>query len=187
MGLKKKLAGLVLAGGLLATGLGAAPAQAAPVDDTYKAPRVLSTGHVRFHGDQATVDARYRCYGGDEKTHIWVSLKQGRKIDRMSLRQLTKSQETSKIARSWYDTNPTDPSKGYNQLTCNGHTQWQRFLLTKEEGKRVLSSHERAFLQFCLFDSTADPASMDLNQEGFAFKYSKVHVQRVRHLALPKV
>ena len=75
----------------LATFALAAPAQAWP----YKAPAVKWTGHVRFTHDHAFVSAIYRCYGGNEKTHIWVSVKQGPKMTAMSLKQLKKAEGTS--------------------------------------------------------------------------------------------
>jgi hypothetical protein len=140
-----------------------APAQAWP----YKAPVVKSTGHVRFTHSHAFVRATYRCYGGNQNTHVWVSVKQGPKITAMSLKQLKKAEGTSRIARSWYDTNTTDPQRVY--VVCDGTWQHQTFRLSREKGRL---HHGRAFVQFCLFDSHADPTGQDLSK-GFAFKYTK--------------
>jgi hypothetical protein len=125
---------------------------------------------VQATGDQATVLAKYRCYGGDEGTHLWVSLKQGGDIDKYSAKKLANMEGTSALARSWYDTNVVDPSTV--TLTCDGTWQVQRYTLGREKGTLVKG---RAFLQFCLFDSTADPTGQDLSY-GFAYKYKFVHV-----------
>jgi hypothetical protein len=151
----------------LATFALATPAQAWP----YKAPAVKWTGHVRFAGNHAFVHAVYRCYGGNQNTHIWVSVKQGPKISAMTLKQLNHAEGTSQIARAWYDTNTTDPQKVY--VICDGTWQHQTFRLTKEKGQ-LHRGH--AYVQFCLFDSHADPNGQDLSK-GFAFKYSKPYIR----------
>jgi hypothetical protein len=138
----------------------------------YKAPVVKWAGHARTLGDHALVGARYRCFGGNVGTHVWVSLKQGPKITRMSLKQLKKAEGTSAISKSWYDTNKTDPQLVY--VVCNGKWQHQTFRLKKEKGHL---HRGWAFLQFCLFDSHSDPTSQT-STKGFAFRYSKVWVTR---------
>lgn len=145
----------------------ATPAQAWP----YQNPVVKWAGHARFAGGHAWVRAVYRCYGGNQNTHIWVSLKQGPKISAMTLKQLNKAEGTSQLARSWYDTNKTDPQKVY--IICDGTWQHQTFKLTREKGT-LHRGH--AYLQFCLFDSHAGPPGPGVTK-GFAAKYAKPYIR----------
>src|SRR4051795_6605056 len=103
----KKIASLIGAGALAAAALAAAsPAQAA----TYQDPQVLSLSNITVSGDTASVTATYQCWGGNEGTHLWVSLKQGPKISPISLDQLMTMEGTSALAKAYYDTNVVDPS-----------------------------------------------------------------------------
>lgn len=163
----------VLALPLTATAL---PAQAHPQGKvTYREPEVAWVKDVRASGDEATVKAKYRCYGGDEGTHLWVSLKQGGDIDNYGAEQLSTMQGTSALAATWYDTNAVDPTTV--TLTCDGTWQVQRYTLGREKGTLV---DGQAFLQFCLFDSTSDPAGEDLSH-GFAYDYTFVDVHIKDH------
>jgi hypothetical protein len=154
-------------------GATALPAEAQPTSHaTYSEPKVAWVKKVHAVGGEATVLAKYRCSGGQgPNVHLWVSLKQGGDINKYSAKKLANMQGTSALARSWYDTNVVDPSTV--TLTCNGKWQVQRYTLGREKGTLVKG---RAFLQFCLFDSTSDPTGEDLSH-GFAYKYKFVHVK----------
>lgn len=137
----------------------------------YHHPQVAFVGHARAHGGKATVLAVYRCWGGNENTHLWVSLKQGGGIKGKSLKKLSKMEGTSKLARAWYDTNVVDPSKV--TINCNGKWQTHRYTVKREKGTL---RNGKAFMQFCLFDSHADPEGM--SNKGFAFRYDLLRVKR---------
>jgi hypothetical protein len=96
-----------------------APMPATAAAPAYHPAPIKWVGEARYKGNHATVKAKYRCYGGNQNTHIWVSLKQGPKIAAQSIGELKKSEGTSKDAKAWYDTNPTDPQEVY--IVCNGH------------------------------------------------------------------
>ena len=88
------------------------PAQASTAREAaYHKPQVAFVGHARTFGGKASVLAVYRCWGGNEGTHLWVSLKQGGGIKGKSLAELSKLEGTSEIARAWYDTNVVEPSR----------------------------------------------------------------------------
>src|SRR4051794_7049485 len=156
-----------------------APMQASAATLAYHNASVKWVGQARYKGNQATVKAKYRCYGGNQNTHIWVSLKQGPKIAAQSIAQLKKSEGTSKDAKAWYDTNPTKPEEVY--IICNGHWQVQTFKLIRHSDKAKLTAkdRERTFLQFCLFDShvAAGPAA-----EPSAWVYKFVDVKKAKKL-----
>jgi hypothetical protein len=121
------------------------------------------------------VDAKYRCWGGNENTHLWVSLKQGGGITGKTAAELSQMEGTSAIARAWYDTNVVDPA--LVTINCNGQWHHHRYTVAREKGTLYKGS---AFLQFCLFDSTADPTGQDLSY-GFAYKYELVNVHKHQH------
>jgi len=147
----------------------------AAADDEYQEPEVAWAGRVYAHGDVALVTARYRCWGGNEGTHLWVSLKQGRRISARSAEELAQMQGTSRLARAWYDTNATTGEVGPASINCDGTWHRQSYVLGSVKGDlRPLGRN--AYLQFCLFDSTADSQSMDLSH-GFAYKYGFRPVQ----------
>jgi len=151
---------------------------AAPADathrPTYRPPQVAWVSDAKVSGDTASVVAKYRCYGGNEGTHLWVSLKQGDEIAARTDEELSQMEGTSQLARAWYDTNVIDPTKV--TLNCNGRWQVQRYTVGREKGQLYRGT---AFMQFCLFDSTADPTGEDLSY-GFAYEYRTVKV-RTRH------
>jgi hypothetical protein len=149
------------------------PAYAAKVD--YANPRVAWVHNVKATADSATLTAKYRCWGGNEGTHLWVSLKQGGGISGPA-DELAQQEGTSLLAASWYDSHPEG-------VVCNGKWQIQRFTVYREMG--IPDYHPDpwqpltkgpAFLQFCLFDSTADPTGVDLSH-GFGYLYSYVAVK----------
>ncbi|MDQ2750232.1 MAG: hypothetical protein M3Y44_12020 [Actinomycetota bacterium] len=155
----------------------AAPAQAHGDGEhsTYHSPEVAWAGHVQAHGGSATVLAKYRCWGGNENTHLWVSLKQGGGIEGKTAAELAQLEGTSALARAWYDTNVVDPAKV--TINCNGRWHVHEYTVAREKGTLERGS---AFLQFCLFDSTADPTGQDLSY-GFAYKYILVNVHKHHH------
>jgi hypothetical protein len=161
-----------------------APTAAQAAEAPYKDPVVKSIGGVRYKGNRATVRAAYKCYGGNQGTHIWVSLKQGPKIAAMTIAELNMSHGTSEIANAWYDTNLTDLQEVY--VVCNGHTQHQTFKLTRHPDKAKLTGKDKrkTFLQFCLFDSHSDPNNQNPQPDdpGFAFKYKFVNVKHAKRL-----
>src|SRR3954451_10427106 len=104
--------------------LAAAPAHAARVQ--YANPEVSWVHDVKSTADSATLVAKYRCWGGDEGTHLWVSLKQGGGITG-SADDLAAQEGTSGLAASWYDSHPEG-------VHCNGHWQVQHFTVNREMG-----------------------------------------------------
>src|SRR4051794_22358192 len=95
---------------LPAVAVGTAPGQAAPT--TYRNPQVAWVHNVKAGPDSATLVAKYRCWSGDEGTHLWVSLKQGGGI-KGSADELAAQEGTSALAASWYDSHP-------ESVHCNG-------------------------------------------------------------------
>jgi hypothetical protein len=160
---------------LVASNAPADGATAPAAKATYHPPQVAFVGHVRAKGGKARVQAVYRCWGGNEGTHLWVSLKQGGGIKGKTLRQLNRMEGTSEIARAWYDTNVVDPSKV--TINCNGKWQVHKYTVAREKGTLRAG---KAYMQFCLFDSHADPEGM--SNKGFAFNYQLLRVHRTpRH------
>ena len=138
----------------------------------YHDPQVLWAGKVHAKRGTATVWAIYRCWGGNENTHLWVSLKQGGGIRGKTAEELAQMEGTSAIARAWYDTNVVDPS--LVTINCNGKWQVHEYTVKREKGTLRRGS---SFLQFCLFDSHADPTGEDLSV-GFAYKYKLTKVRK---------
>ena len=129
----------------------------------YRDPQVAWTGaniHVSPDGSKAFILGKYRCYGGETGTHLWVSVKQGP--------GLSEPDHTSSAdADAWYDTNwnfENDPA-GLT-VDCDGHWHVTRYTL-----KRVFGdlTDGPAFVQFCLFDNTSTD---DNFPQGFVFDYS---------------
>ena len=139
----------------------------------YQEPQVAWVHQAKVKGDRATVKAKYRCWGGNEGTHVWVSLKQGGKINDYTAQELSEMEGTSALARAWYDTNPPHADQSTVYLVCNGKWQVQKYTLGRVEGKGRLH-RGRAFLQFCLFDSKA---TEDLSH-GFAYEYTFMKVSK---------
>jgi hypothetical protein len=138
-----------------------APASAS----TYQPPQVAWVSDVLVgpHAGQAYVLGLYRCFGGREGTHLWVSVKQGPGV---KLPDHTSSAD----AASWYDTNwnfATEPA-GLT-ANCNGHWQLSPIVLKPEQGPWGPLKTGTGYVQFCLFDSTAPPG--DTPSQGFAYNY----------------
>ncbi|RZS89602.1 hypothetical protein EV189_1370 [Motilibacter rhizosphaerae] len=167
---RKALATLAAPAALAAV---ATPAHAA--EPTYRPPEVQWVHTVHATADSATLRARYRCYGGNEGTHLWVSLKQGGGIQGDAM-ALAMQEGTSAIAASWYDSHP-------DQVVCNGRFNTLTYTVNREHG--IPGYHPDdwaplqkgpAFLQFCLFDSTAAEAGPDNTDQGFGYLYTWVQV-----------
>lgn len=129
----------------------------------YADPQVAWTGTnitVAPDGSAAYIEGKYKCYGGEEGTHLWVSVKQGPNLD--------DEHTSSADADAWYDTNwmysESDPD-GLN-VNCDGHWHVTRYTLKPEFGELVDGT---AFVQFCLFDPTGNEENFP---QGFAFDYS---------------
>jgi hypothetical protein len=127
---------------------------------TADAPEVAWTGvniNVAPDGSAAYISGKYRCDGGEEGTHLWVSVKQGE--------GLSFENTSSSLADAWYDTNwmysESDPD-GLN-VDCDGHWHVTRYELRQVFGELV---DGQALVQFCLFDSSGS------EETGFKFDYS---------------
>ena len=147
------------AAALTMTAMGVPGASAA----VYEDPQVAWTGmniNVAPDGSAAYVNGKYKCYGGQEGTHLWVSVKQGPGLDA--------DHTSSGDAAAWYDTNWNYSEDNPAGLTVNCDGRWHttRYTLKPEFGQLVDGT---AFVQFCLFDSTG---SEDNFPQGFAFDYS---------------
>lgn len=102
---------------------------------------------------EATVLAKYRCFGGEEGTHLWVSIKQGGED--------LEGPGSSARARAWYDTNyqyAEDPAG--QTLPCDGRWHATRFTVKLVEGKDLLERGS-AWVQFCAFDNRGNLASVN--------------------------
>jgi len=134
----------------------------------YADPEVAWTGeniNVAPDGSAAYIDGKYKCYGGTENTHLWVSVKQGPALD--------DEHTSSQYADAWYDTNwnysEADPDG--LQVDCDGRWHVTRYTLKPVFGELVDGT---AFVQFCLFDSTGNEENFP---QGFAFDYSWKNVR----------
>ena len=102
---------------------------------------------------EATVLAKYRCFGGEEGTHLWVSVKQGGED--------LEGPGSSARARAWYDTNyqyAEDPAG--QTLPCDGRWHATRITVKLVEGKELLE-RGAAWVQFCAFDNRGNLASVN--------------------------
>jgi hypothetical protein len=155
----------------MTAGVVLAPAGAALAADPLPAPEVswvndnvIVTG---ANGDQATLLAKYRCYGGEVGTHLWASVKQGGED--------LEGEGSSARATSWYDTNyqyANDPAG--QTIACDGHWHATRFLLELEDGWQPLTSGP-AWVQFCVFDSSATDDNFPTGF-GYSYGWKTVHV-----------
>lgn len=166
--------GLVAAATLAGSGLAAADEYPAPDIQWVNSNVIVSA----LDHDVATVTGKYRCFGGEnEKTHLWVSVKQGPQIDP------DKDQTSSSFARSWYDTNwNADEVTGepLTRLDCNGKWQVYRATVKKSTwGDFEQLQNGPAWIQFCAFDSraSADPEPGDEMPVGFGNHYSWADVK----------
>jgi hypothetical protein len=143
----------------------------APPDVEWVAPVV----HANADSGTAVVHAKYRCYGGNEGTHLYIGVKQGPEVN-------ATDHTSSQYARTFYSTNWNADGPGLS-LNCDGVSHNASFEVKPDPwywnaaDAPALGSGQ-AFVQFCVFDSTA-VGEDDLSQ-GFAFDYSmrKVVVNR---------
>lgn len=128
----------------------------------YADPQVAWTGttiNVAPDGSAAFVTGKYKCFGGSEGTHLWVSVKQGPNLSEPD-------QTGSSYADAWYDTNWNfENSEAGLTVDCDGHWHVTRYTLKQVFGEL----HDgTAFVQFCLFDNTS---TEDNFPQGFAQDY----------------
>lgn len=135
------------------------PVSAAPA---YADPQVAWVNDqvaVAPDGSEAYVLGKYRCYGGEEGTHLWVSVKQGPGLSEPD-------HTSSSDADAWYDTNWNwEQSPAGLTVDCDGHWHVSRVVLKQEFGELTDGP---AYVQFCLFDSTGNE---DNFPQGFAYDY----------------
>jgi len=146
----------------------AGPVGAAPQSSEYAAPVVnwVQPTVIAHPDGSATIHARYTCSGGNIGTHLYIGVKQGPEIN-------ATDHTSSQYARTFYSTNWNSDGPGLS-LVCNGREQNAKFLLKPDPwfwnaADAPLLSAGRAFVQFCIFDST-NTGEGDPN--GFAFDYS---------------
>ena len=151
MQIKRSLAVSTLIAGVLTGAALPATADVLPAPEvSWVNENVIVTG---ADGTQAQLLAKYRCYGGEEGTHLWASVKQGGDD--------LEGEGSSARATSWYDTNyqyANDPAG--QTINCDGHWHATRFTVKLVEGWEELASGP-AWVQFCVFDSTG----------GFGYSY----------------
>jgi hypothetical protein len=173
--MRKTRAFLVAAATMSALVGAATSASAAPA--TYQEPTVqsISTTVLASSADSgfALVQARYRCYGGDTGTHLFIAVKQGPDVSPVN-------PSSSPSMTGFYSTNYKSDGPGMS-LHCDGASHSQVFRLKndpywlKAQQNLPLTSGP-ALVQFCLFDST----STENSDTGFVFDYEMKTV-RVLH------
>jgi hypothetical protein len=156
---------LLAAAALLAVTAG--PVAAARPTSGYHNPVVdwvQPTVTARADGT-ATVHAQYTCYGGNERTHVYIGVKQGPLVN-------ATNHTSSQYAETFYSTN-WNADSGPNALHCDGHKHNQTFVVKPDAfwnaANAPLLSSGRAFVQFCVFDSHNQG---EMDPTGFAFDYS---------------
>jgi hypothetical protein len=158
----------------MSLGLGST-ASAAPA--TYNQPVVESVAATVIassaNGGFALVQARYRCWGGDVGTHLFIAVKQGPDIS-------PESPSSTLTTTAFYSTNWNTDGPSLS-LHCDGASHVATFRLRNDPYWGKASQHlplvsGPALVQFCIFDSRA---TEDLSS-GFAFDYTMKTV-RVLH------
>jgi len=149
----------VASGALLAA---SAPAMAAPVTSAPEVAWVNTNVVVSADRSEATVLGKYRCSGGEEGTHLWVSVKQGPRIDA--------GHTSSSYADAWYDTNYnfTEDNPAGLTVDCDGKWHAERITVKQVAGFGQLTRGE-AYVQWCLFDSSGAYAGGSDDPEGGLF------------------
>jgi hypothetical protein len=138
------------AGALLTLGAAFVPAAAnaeegggpGSMEVAFVNANVVVTG---AHRDQATVLGKYRCDGGREGTHLWVSVKQGENLE---------AEGSSQWATAHYDTNymwAQDPAG--MTLDCDGKWHAERVTVKMTPASAGLLQRGSAWVQFCAFDN----------------------------------
>jgi hypothetical protein len=123
--------------------------------DSLPAPQIAWVGdHVVANGDNASIQAKFRCWGGATGTHLWASIKQGGPDPT--------AEGSGMTSQAWYDTNyqyANDPAG--QTITCDGHWHVTRFTVKRVDhpfGSDYVSgklAKGAAWVQFCVFDSSA--------------------------------
>jgi hypothetical protein len=132
------------------------PTSTAVAEDELPAPEVSFVGDnvvVSADRTQASVLAKFRCFGGEEGTHLWVGVKQ----DGADL----EGPGSSARARAYYDTNymwAEDPA-GLT-IDCDGQWHSTRYTVKLVEDKGLLG-RGAAWVQFCAFDNRGNMASVN--------------------------
>jgi len=134
-----------------------APVSTAAAEAELPAPEVSFVhDNVVVSADrtQATVLAKYRCFGGEEGTHLWVSVKQdGENLE---------GEGSSVRARAHYDTNYMWAENPAGQtINCDGQTHATRFTVKQVPWKDGLLEGGSAWVQFCAFDNRGNMASVN--------------------------
>src|SRR3712207_2727565 len=144
--MKKILAPLAAAGLLLTSVATAAPALA----DQPGTSSADIVGTVKLiDSTTAEVQARYSCTGTAEQLHLWVSVKQSANGT---------ANPALAVPDSGYGGKATAWSQGHGAaatLRCDGKTHVDRFLVDRTEFGYGDLQKGRAYVQFCLFDATA--------------------------------
>ena len=162
--------------GLVAAANAPAVAKAKPAYAPPAVEWVSPVVHAIAGSGSAVVHAKYRCYGGNEGTHLYIGVKQGPEVD-------ATDHTSSQYAQTFYSSNWNADGPGLS-LNCDGVSHNTSFVVKPDPyfalghpDAQALSTGQ-AFVQFCVFDSTA-VGEADLSQ-GFAFDYSmrKVVVNR---------
>lgn len=147
---------IVVAGSLVGLATALAPASTAVAEADLPGPEVAFVHDdvvVAADRAEASVLARFRCFGGEEGTHLWVSVKQGGED--------LEGEGSGGRSRAWYDTNfrwAEDPAG--QTLDCDGHWHATRFTVKRVDGKGLLERGS-AYVQFCAFDNRGNLASVN--------------------------
>jgi hypothetical protein len=166
------LAAGIAAAGLLAGAIGTASASAP--SKGHQAPVVEWVSPVvhALSSGGAVVHAKYKCSGGSPN-HLFIGVKQGPQIN-------ATDHTSSQYARTFYSTNYASDT-GSLALNCDGRSHNSKFVVQPDpywpgagNSPPALKSG-RAFVQFCVFDSTNKG---DDDPNGFAFDYSMKKVVR---------
>jgi hypothetical protein len=171
----RTIAAAIAAAGLVAAT--ASSAHAAKPSTSYEPPVVEWVSpvvHALADSGTAVVHAKYKCSGGNVGTHLFIAVKQGPDVN-------ATDHTSSQFAQTFYSTNYNADGPGLS-LICDGRDHNTSLVLQPDpyfwnaEHAPPLGSGQ-AFVQFCLFDSTATGDDLD---HGFAFDYSmrKVVVNR---------
>jgi hypothetical protein len=176
MRIVKVAAATALGAGLLIAGNTGAVAKPQPAYQPPSVEWVSPVVHALAADGSAVVHGKYRCYGGNVGTHLYIGVKQGPEVN-------ATDHTSSQYARTFYSTNWNADGPGLS-LNCDGVSHNASFVVKPDpyfamgHPDAPKLSTGPAFVQFCLFDSTAvgesDPS------RGFAFDYSmrKVVVNR---------
>lgn len=144
-----------LAGATLAATTALVPATALASDELpepeveFVHQNVVVTGADK---GSATVLAKYRCWGGEVGTHLWVSIKQGENLE---------APGSSEWATSWYDTNYQWAENPAGQtIDCDGKWHATRFTVKRVDGWGQLEKGS-AWVQFCVYDNHGGTGSVN--------------------------